>query len=253
MFCSKCGKEIADGTMFCNFCGAAQNGGVAPQPQQPQQVQQAPKKNKTGIIIVAAVAIVVIVVGAIFVIPSITDKEKPEDTTPVITENVGSVDTPTADTPTQNEENVVPEPNAPLVDLTYGNQTGKRMECTLADGGYIQISFGYDSVTGLVNQLTASFNINDKHPEYESLKDDFNTSQNKAKTENDNSVSIIFNQLSDSVTCICSFQNLTSANREKRVEFAAEELDLPINEKDYAFYIDEVTDALTQMGFTEVQ
>ena len=25
MFCSRCGKEIADGSVFCNYCGAKQS------------------------------------------------------------------------------------------------------------------------------------------------------------------------------------------------------------------------------------
>lgn len=40
MFCSKCGKEISDGTVFCPECGAAQQGAVQNEPQtMPQNMQ----------------------------------------------------------------------------------------------------------------------------------------------------------------------------------------------------------------------
>ncbi len=29
MYCQKCGKQIAAGSTFCNFCGAAQGGGIS--------------------------------------------------------------------------------------------------------------------------------------------------------------------------------------------------------------------------------
>lgn len=32
MFCSRCGKEIADGSVFCNYCGAKQSA-PAPAPE----------------------------------------------------------------------------------------------------------------------------------------------------------------------------------------------------------------------------
>lgn len=34
MFCNKCGRQLPDGSVFCNFCGAQQ--GVIPQATQAQ-------------------------------------------------------------------------------------------------------------------------------------------------------------------------------------------------------------------------
>lgn len=39
MFCQKCGKEIEDGTRFCEHCGAAQDAAAAGNPGTKQQCQ----------------------------------------------------------------------------------------------------------------------------------------------------------------------------------------------------------------------
>ena len=88
MFCQKCGKEIEDGTRFCEHCGAAQdaaaggnpgtnsNAGVNPTMQAssyPVQAMNAaaPAKKKKGkgcIIGIIAAAVVVLVVVIVVVI-----------------------------------------------------------------------------------------------------------------------------------------------------------------------------------------
>ena len=51
MFCSKCGKEIADDVAFCQFCGQQVGGAVNVQPQiQIVQVQQ-PKSQFIAIVL----------------------------------------------------------------------------------------------------------------------------------------------------------------------------------------------------------
>lgn len=40
MFCKKCGKELADGSNFCPFCGENTAAGAQPQQQPQQQAQQ---------------------------------------------------------------------------------------------------------------------------------------------------------------------------------------------------------------------
>ena len=82
MFCWKCGKEIADGSQFCPFCGSrlqaekAQSGPVSGGSQvhqaPPQMNQQAPytygngqaqkpKKKKTGVLVAILVAVAVLI------------------------------------------------------------------------------------------------------------------------------------------------------------------------------------------------
>ena len=43
MFCRKCGKEIKDGAVFCEFCGASQ---AAPVPDAQMAEGEAPKKRR---------------------------------------------------------------------------------------------------------------------------------------------------------------------------------------------------------------
>ena len=57
MFCNNCGKEINEGTKFCNHCGASQEAS-APQPTMANNTvpTNTPKKNNTlKMIIIAAV------------------------------------------------------------------------------------------------------------------------------------------------------------------------------------------------------
>lgn len=89
MFCQKCGKEIEDGTRFCEHCGAAQdaaaagnpgtnsNAGVNPTMQAspyPAQAMNAaaPAKKKKGkgciIGIIAAIVVVLVVVVVVVII-----------------------------------------------------------------------------------------------------------------------------------------------------------------------------------------
>ena len=63
MFCTRCGKPIADGSRFCGYCGAAQNHS---QPQAAVPAPKVKKKSHKGLIIgiVALCAVIVIAAGA---------------------------------------------------------------------------------------------------------------------------------------------------------------------------------------------
>lgn len=82
MFCHKCGTQIADGSVFCQKCGAKQIGdnmkqqAVAPAPAEPiQQTQQqsqavtlnTPKKKKSGKMLIGLGAAVIVIIVAIFI------------------------------------------------------------------------------------------------------------------------------------------------------------------------------------------
>lgn len=102
MFCQKCGNQIPDGSINCNFCGAPQQN--APIQQQPfvqppvmPPVQNTPptpqkeKNNKTVLIaIIAALVVIIAVIVIVFVIPKSKDDDdttkKPKETT-ITTEN----------------------------------------------------------------------------------------------------------------------------------------------------------------------
>ncbi len=88
MFCQKCGNQIPDGSVNCNFCGAPLQNQPAPtqpvsfegghqpvQPAQPAAPSPAPKKkNTTLLIIIIAILAVAVIVGAIFIAnPDILD------------------------------------------------------------------------------------------------------------------------------------------------------------------------------------
>ncbi len=103
MFCSKCGKEISDGTMYCNHCGAPQNADTVPQPQQPKQTQ---KKNNTGVIVVVVVAVIAIVAGVVFTLPKITGGKNTGNntTTPTINESINNDESKADNTISQQKD-----------------------------------------------------------------------------------------------------------------------------------------------------
>ncbi len=103
MFCSKCGKEISDGTMYCNHCGAPQSADAVPQPQQPKQTQ---KKNNTGVIVVVVVAVIAIVVGVVFTLPKITGGKNTDNntTTPTINEAINNDESKAGNTISQQKD-----------------------------------------------------------------------------------------------------------------------------------------------------
>lgn len=78
MFCQKCGKEIADNSVVCNYCGnpRQQQTFQPPQPFQPIVPPPAPKKknNTLLIAIIATLITVVIVVAVIFIVNPLIEK-----------------------------------------------------------------------------------------------------------------------------------------------------------------------------------
>ena len=102
MFCQKCGNQIPDGSVNCNFCGAPQQNAPVQQPPFAQPpvmppVQPTPptpqkeKNNKTVLIaIIAALVVIIAVIVIVFVVPKSKDDDdttkKPKETT-ITTEN----------------------------------------------------------------------------------------------------------------------------------------------------------------------
>ena len=240
MFCSNCGKEIPEGTVFCSFCGA--NQGSAPT-QAPAPQPQPPKRNNALILaIVAIVAVVAIVLGIFVIAPSLSGDKTSEGSTPTSVSTVKS----TADNKTQTDTS-----DKKLAKLEYHLIDGKKFESDMGEYGKMQLSFGYDKDTGVVKQMTAQMIITPYHSEYESLKSDFIAIENKLKNMNDeNNAYANYTEHSDYIECYYSFQNLLEADRAERVQIASEELDIPYRESNFAFYIDDITDTLVnEYGF----
>ena len=148
MFCNKCGNQIPDGSLYCEYCGAKQmNTGVQQQqPTQPVQTSQptqaaynqpnqaaAPSGNKSnkGLIIGLSIGGGVLLIGVIILLILLLKKkpeveEVTEATTEVTTEaTTEEVATVSEATPEEPEPEVVPyaiENELNLVGMSYTNK-----------------------------------------------------------------------------------------------------------------------------------
>lgn len=112
MFCRNCGKELSEGTRFCNYCGTPQEVPQEPAPQTPpvqqvppqqpyqppyqqgyqqpygQSYQQPPqpapkKKNPLTMVIAAVVAVAALLIGMFVVAPALSGKTSDPDSKPL--------------------------------------------------------------------------------------------------------------------------------------------------------------------------
>lgn len=276
MFCKNCGNQIPDGTKFCNHCGATQEETAPTQPvyQAPAQAAVAPKKNNTLMIaIIAAVAVVVIAVVVIFAFggknnggseggndtPVISNAQTDTDAdtntdTDISSEQTANSSTNNASIDADNSaSNTSVDTNKKLTAFDRGINSGRMFECDMGEYGKMTVSFGYNAETGVVNQLTATFNITPQHSEYESLKADCENHKSTLAALNDeNRAACSVTELSSGLNIIYTFQELYAADRAERIAYAEEMLDLIADEEDYVFYMDDVATLLIETyGFVE--
>lgn len=263
MFCNNCGNQIPEGTKFCNNCGASQD--MAPAPTQPA----APKKNNTLLIaIVAAIAVVVIAVVAILALGGKDNSGNAGgNDTPVSSNSQVDTDTQNSDKETTNNStndtsvnadnstsDVPVDTDKKLTAFDKGINSGRMFECDMGEYGKMTVSFGYNAETGVVNQLTAAFNITPQHSEYASLKADCENHKNTLAALNDeNRAACSVTELSSGLNIIYTFQELYAADRAERIAYAEEMLDLVADQEDYVFYMDDVATLLIETyEFVEV-
>ncbi len=239
MFCKNCGKEISDGTKFCNHCGASQQ-----ETAQPVKTgAPAPKNNTVKIAIVAAVALVCFVLGYFVIAPSFTkDNDKPVD----------DVSQSQNDQTNDNTEQSTNESDTKeLKAIDGGYNTGKMFMSDLGEYGKVSLSVGYNQENGVIRQVSAAFTITERHSEYSSMRSSFENWEKQIKNSDDKNVEASFVELSESVSFIISISKLNEADRTERVDLAKEVLDFVADEQDYAFYIGDITTLLVDTyGFT---
>ncbi len=242
MICQNCKKEIPENSVACCFCGAPQG-----QANIPVQQPAPPKKNKTTTIIIAVivsviVAILAFVLGKFVIAPALAGDSEPT------TENTQKVEAPTLGQPSIKDD----VKDDVLTDLDFGLMDSRMFTSDMGEYGLLQFSFGFDSKTGLVKQMTAAVVINKTHPEYATVKEDANLTKDKIEGLNDKNFEFYVYDQQDGVKLYYYVKNLHLADRAERVELASEELDIPYNESNKAFYIDDIADTLiNEYEFTE--
>lgn len=243
MFCNNCGKELPEGTKFCSGCGASQ-GGVAEQSVNLAANEKAslPKnKNTLKIIIIAAVAVVCFAIGSFVIAPSLS-KDNNGDKTP---NDITSSQSTNANSNNESSD------DTSLAAIDGGYNQGKMFMSDLGEYGKVSLSVGYNPENGVIRQVSAAFTITTRHSEYASMKSDFEKWEKQISNSDDKNVEASYVELSESVSFIIGIRNLNEADRADRVAIAEEILDLVANEKDTAFYINDVTDLLVNTyGFT---
>lgn len=254
MFCNNCGKEINEGTKFCNHCGASQEAS-APQPTMANNTvpTNTPKKNNTlKMIIIAAVVVVCFAIGSFVIAPSLSndnDESKP-------TNNVSQSQNDDANIKTESndkKENSNSSDKKILKAIDGGYNTGKMFLSDLGEYGKISLSVGYNPENGVIRQVSAAFTITVSHSEYASMKSDFEAWEDRISNSDDKNVEASYVELSESVSFIIGISKLNEADRAERVALAEEILDFVADENDTAFYIDDITTLLVDTYGFEVQ
>ncbi len=240
MFCSKCGKEIPDNTVFCNFCGANQT--ASSDTAKPQQ----PKKNNTmKIVIIAVVAVVAFAIGSFVIAPTLSGNKK-EAPTP----SSSNIDIESdISLPTINSEPTGTVLES-LVPANSDDRNGQTYTASLGEGGTLTVSFGYylDEPKALYDFI-GSIEVEKTNASYTQLKAECEEFQKKAEELNDSeNVRIKCKETDTGIEVSFAFFKLADADRLERVNLAAEFIG--IDDTDGAFYFDSVVSQLTEIGFT---
>ncbi len=254
MFCKNCGKEINEGTKFCNHCGASQEA-VVPQPTVADNTEPTttPKKNNTlKMVIIAVVVVVCFAIGSFVIAPSFS-KDNDES---IPTNNVSQSQNDDANNKTESngkKENADASDKKNLKAIDGGYTTGKMFLSDLGEYGKVSLSVGYNPENGVIRQVAAAFTITVRHSEYASMKSDFEAWEERISNSDDKNVEASYVELSESVSFIIGISKLNEADRAERVALAEEILDFVADEEDTAFYIDDITTLLVDTYGFEVQ
>lgn len=259
MFCKNCGKELKEGTRFCDGCGAPQEVAVSQSTavQQPQAATNPPasvpkKNNSLKLVIVAVVVVVCFAIGSFVIAPSLSkdnDENKP-------TNNVSQSQNDDANNETESndkKENTDNSDKKNLKAIDGGYNIGKMFISDLGEYGKVSLSVGYNPENGVIRQVTAAFTITVRHSEYAAMKQDFERWASEYADSDDKNIEISCVELSESISCIVSLQKLYESDRAERVALAEEILDFVADEEDTAFYIDDITTLLVDTYGFEVQ
>ena len=251
MFCNNCGKEINDGTKFCNHCGAPQEAS-APQPTVANNTEltTALKKNNTlKMAIIAVVVVVCFAIGSFVIAPSFS-KDNAESNP---TNNVSQSQTDDETESNNIKENTDISDKKNLKAIDGGYNKGKMFLSDLGEYGKVSLSVGYNPENGVIRQVSAAFTITVRHSEYASMKQNFEKWESEYANSNDKNIEISCVELSESVSCMVSLQKLNESDRAERVALAEEILDFVADEQDTAFYIDDITTLLVNTYGFKVQ
>lgn len=164
MFCTNCGKEIPNGTNFCNYCGAAQNNNSAQNTQSTYQTgetqysstgsqqpyaQPHSQKNKGNLKVIIPIAIVVVIVA--FVIGYFaTGANKVKQPMPF--------DTPAVQDPVDLPSPTVKQDTTDASDLTDGKQCKTFVISNDVARIYTKFFYGDD---GIVQSISGAITVED--------------------------------------------------------------------------------------------
>lgn len=237
MFCQKCGNQLPDGSVSCNFCGAPQQN--APQPQfiqQPPMQQQfiqppmqqyaqppvPPQKNNNKTVLIAVIAALVVIIGVlvgVFVIKPMLDKDKEKETT-----TVAATEEPKVETPTNPPAPAVTNDDAETAVDEYLSQIDSK-QILAAIGQNSSVLFGSDE--DIILEVCDTFLYCNKYSVGQATK----ISDTKFE------VSVDFNVYTDYQTTI----NKIIAEKNSR--------DVPASESDYMPFLIDVIDTALRNNF----
>lgn len=252
MFCKNCGKEINEGTKFCNHCGASQEAS-APQPIAANNTATtpAPKNNSTlKIVIIAAVAVVCFAIGSFVIAPSFKKDTSNDNDQPVsVTETDATEQSNTDNTP---DDNASVEQSQTLEEIVYNADkiSGLTWKKDLgADVGSMTVSAGYCTENDFIYNISFSVKIKKGFEQYNSFKSELEYFKKQIEALNDKEMDVDFDKTDDGIEFFAWFDGLEYTDRTQRVNMAADLIGITANAQNVAFYKTSVDTELKSYDF----
>lgn len=252
MFCKNCGKEIVDGTKFCNHCGASQEA-VATQTTVANNttMTHAPKKNSTlKIVIIATVAVVCFAIGSFVIAPSLKKDTSNDNDQPASVTNTNTTQQSNTDDTTDDNANV--EEGQTLEEIVYNVDkiSGLTWKNDLgADVGSMTVSAGYCTENDFIYNISFSVKIKKGFEQYNSFKSELEYFEKQIEALNDKEMDVEFDETDDGIEFFAWFDGLEYTDRTKRVNMAADLIGITADAQNVAFYKTSVDTELKSYDF----
>lgn len=257
MFCKNCGKELKEGTRFCDGCGAPQEVAVSQSTavQQPQAATNPPasvpkKNNSLKLVIVAVVVVVCFAIGSFVIAPSFKKDTSNDINPPASVTGTDTTEQSNTDNTTNNNTSI--EDSKTLEKIIYNADkiSGVTWKSDLGvDVGSMTVSAGYCTENDFIYNISFSVKIKKSFEQYNSFKSELEYFEKQIEALNDKEMDVDFDETDEGVEFFAWFDGLEYNDRAQRVKLAADLIGITADTQNVAFYKTSVDTELKSYDF----